>query len=83
MSDVATTRGRDSARSWSLAAIALAICAVTVWALAGIVDDGLYPFTGIVGLAAFGLGLQARREARRVGARQWPAVARVHQPGQM
>jgi hypothetical protein len=58
-------------------AIALAICAVTVWVLAGIVDDGLYVVTGVLGSVAFGLGLKARREAKRTGLRQWPALVGI------
>ena len=75
MSDVATARGRVSAGPWSFVAVVFAICAVAVWVLAGIVDDGLYPVAGVLGIAAFGLGLKARREARRVGTAQWPALA--------
>ncbi len=66
MSDIASARGMSSVRL-SYAAAALAVGAVVVWVLAGIVDDGLYVVTGVLGIVAFALGLKARREARRAG----------------
>lgn len=74
MSDITAAQGRP-AYGWSFVAVALAIAAATAWVLAGLVDDGLYTVTGALGIVAFGMGLKARREAKRTGARQWPALS--------
>ncbi len=74
MSDIASAHRAPSGRL-SYAAVAFAVGSVVVWVLAGIVDDGLYTVTGALGIVAFALGLKARREAKRVGRRQWPALA--------
>jgi hypothetical protein len=65
MSHVATVQGKPSRLSYS--AVALAAGAVVVWVLAGIIDDGLYAVTGLLGVAAFGLGIKALRAAKRAG----------------
>ncbi len=75
MSDIATPRVRASSGRLTYAAIGLALASVVVWVLAGIVDDGLYTITGVLGIVAFGLGLKARRGARRAGSRGRPALA--------
>lgn len=75
MSDLTAPRRDASPGPWSYAAVAFAIAAAVVWVFAGIVDDGLYAITGALGVVAFGLGFKARGEAKRVGARQWPALA--------
>jgi len=75
MSDIAAQRGRASSGRLTYAAIGFALASVTVWVLAQVVDDGLYTVTGVLGLVAFGLGLWARRDARRAGSRGRPALA--------
>jgi hypothetical protein len=74
MSELATTRSQASSGPWSYVALAFAFGAAAAWVLAGIVDDGLYLFTGIFGIAAFGAGVKAYRDARRAAARTWPAL---------
>ena len=69
MSDIAASRGRASAGRLTYAAIGLAVASAAVWVLAGVVDDGLYVFTGVLGVVAFGVGLKARRDERRAGSR--------------
>jgi hypothetical protein len=76
MSHVAATRSRAPG-SWSYLALAFSLGAAAVWVLAGVVDDGLYVFTGVLGVIGFASGLKARREARRSGARTWPAIVAI------
>lgn len=73
----ATSRTRAPSGQWSYVALGFALAAAAVWVLAGIVDDGLYVFTGVLGIVAFGLGFKARRVAKRTGARVWPATIAV------
>jgi hypothetical protein len=77
MSEVMATGGRAQSGAWSYIALAFALSAVFVWALAGIVDDGLYALTGVLGIAGFGAGLKGRREAKRTGARGWPSLTAI------
>jgi hypothetical protein len=67
MSNVASTHARPTGRL-SYAALAFAVGAVVVWALAGPLSDDLYPLCGALGIVAFGLGREARRNARSAGA---------------
>ncbi|HEU0247212.1 MAG TPA: hypothetical protein VFR38_09030 [Gaiellaceae bacterium] len=55
----------------------LAIAAATVWVLAGIVDDGLYTISGLLGAAGFASGLKGRREAKRAGLGQRLALTAI------
>jgi hypothetical protein len=74
MSDLAhMSRGRSAGRSY--AALSFALAAAVVWVLAGIVDDGLYAITGVLGVAGFGLGAKVRRDERRAGSHGWIALA--------
>ncbi len=66
MSHLASVHRAPSVRL-SYTAVTFAVASVAVWVLAGIVDDGLYVVTGVLGIVAFGLGLKARRDARRAG----------------
>ena len=77
MSDLAATRGRSPTRSWSYIALPLALSAAAVWVLAGITDDGLYTISGVLGIAGFAAGVRGRREAKRAGVRQWPALVAI------
>ena len=75
MSAVAATQGRTTSGRLAYAAIGFALASVIVWVLAGVVDDGLYVITGVLGIVAFGLGTKARRDARRAGFRGRRALA--------
>ena len=74
MSNLASVHRAPSVRL-SYAAAMFAVGSVVVWVLAGVVDDGLYVFTGVLGIVAFGLGLKARRDARRAGSNGRLALA--------
>ena len=69
MSDIAATPSRTPSSRLTYVAIAFALASAVVWVLAGVVDDALYTVTGALGIIAFGLGIKARRDARRVGSR--------------
>jgi predicted Na+-dependent transporter len=75
MSDLASAHRAPSAGRLSYAAVAFALGSAAAWILAGMVDDSLYVVTGALGIVAFGLGLRASRQAKRLGARRWPALA--------
>jgi len=75
MSDIAAPRGRASSGRLTYAAIGFALASVIVWVLAGVVDDGLYTITGILGIVAFVFGFKARRDDRGAGSRGGPALA--------
>jgi hypothetical protein len=77
MSEVLATRSRAPSGAWSYVAVGFALAAAFVWVLAGVVDDGLYAVTGVLGIAGFGAGLKGRREAKRTGARGWPSLAAI------
>jgi hypothetical protein len=77
MSDLTATSSRAPSGPWAYAGFGLALVAAAIWFLAGVVDDGLYAMTGILGLAAFAAGLRGRREAARAGARTWPALVGI------
>jgi hypothetical protein len=77
MSDLAAPTQRSAFGPWALAGLVLAVASVLVWFLAGVVDDGLYALTGVLGLAGFASGLKARRDAKRAGAPTWPALVAV------
>jgi len=72
---VAAAQGRATSGRLAYAAIGFALASVIAWVLAGAVDDGLYTITGVLGIAAFGLGFKARRVAQRAGSRGRPALA--------
>lgn len=67
MSDLVATNSRGEILISSLVGLACAVAAAGIWVLAGIVDDGLYAVTGIVGIAGFAAGLKGRGEAKRAG----------------
>ena len=62
-----TSGHREPLSRTAFAALAFALGAVVFYVLAGGFDDGLYLVAGALGIVAFGLGLKARREARRAG----------------
>ena len=64
-------------RSWSLAALGLALVALAVYAAASVVDDGLYTLSGALGISAFVAGLKGRRAAKGAGAGTWSATTAI------
>jgi hypothetical protein len=77
MSQIASSRSRTWLATSQYVALAFALAAAAVWVLAGIVDDGLYVLTGVLGIVGFAVGLKGRREARRAGVRTWPAIVAI------
>jgi hypothetical protein len=77
MSDLTATQSRAPSGPWAYTALGFALASAAIWFLAGFVDDGLYAVTGILGLAAFALGLRGRREAARAHSRSWAALVGI------
>lgn len=77
MSQIASPRRRTPFVTWASASLGLALAAAAIWVLAGIVDDGLYAVTGILGIAALATGLMGRKEAKRAGVRSWQALVAI------
>lgn len=71
MSDLASPSVASPRRYTPAVALVLALLAVTAWILAGIVDDGLYPVSAIVGGAATAVGWKAETEPARGGRSPW------------